>query len=115
MSGIRFDPQGMLSGMAEMELKMKAAVGVYGGVAAKKLEADAKKDAPWEDRTGRARQSIKGESKWSGAKMRIGVSGNTDYFPYLEYAKEKRFAALHPTVQRKSPEIVEGLHNLLGK
>lgn len=111
--GINFDPSGILRGMAETEIKMRAAVSLYGDTAAKKLEANAKKNAPWEDRTGNARKSINGESKWEGAIMKVGVSGNMDYFVFLEYAMEKKYAVLEPTILQLSPEIVEGMRNLL--
>ena len=113
--GIRFDPRGIIRGMAQTEIKMRAAVGLLGHTAAKKLEADAKKNAPWEDCSSRARQSIKGESGWEGAKMKVGVSGNVDYFVFLEYAMERKYSVLEPTILKLTPEIVEGMRNLLNR
>ena len=110
---INFDPSGILNGLAETEIRMRAAVGLFGDAAAKKLEADAKKNAPWKDCSGDARKSIQGESEWAGANMKVGVSGNMDYFVFLEYAMEKRYSVLEPTILKLSPEIVEGMRNLL--
>lgn len=68
--GINFDASSFLSGMTEANLKMRFAVEKYGETAAKKLEAYAKENRPWTDRTSNARNSIQGFSGWGE------VSGN---------------------------------------
>ncbi|MDO5300844.1 MAG: HK97 gp10 family phage protein [Clostridia bacterium] len=74
---------------------------------AAKLEAEAKRSAPWTDRTGLARQTIRGVSGWQGGKLRCGVTGNMDYSVYLEKAREGQNAVLWPTVQRNEQELME--------
>jgi len=113
--GLDFDGAGFLSGMTEAELKMRFAVEKYGESAGKKLEAKAKKDAPWADRTGNARNSIQGGAEWNGDHIDVYVSGNMEYSPCLELANEKKNAVLWPTIQALAPELIQGMHKLLDK
>ncbi|WFD12011.1 hypothetical protein [Tepidibacter hydrothermalis] len=111
----RMDITGALKGLAEAELKMKAAVGLYANTAGKKLEGYAKQNAPWTDHTAQARQSIQGGHEWQGNKCNIFVAGNKEYSPFLEFCNEGKYAILYPTVRNYSAEIILGMQNLLGK
>lgn len=88
--------------------KIHAAIALYGNTAAAKLEAQAKANAPWVDRTSNARNSIQGKFNYSIGNARVTVSGNVDYFVFLEYANERRYAILEPTMQSMSAEILKG-------
>ncbi|WP_142415409.1 hypothetical protein [Hathewaya massiliensis] len=105
----------ILKGLSEFDLKAKAAMGVYADTSGKKMEAHAKKNAKWIDRTGIARKTIEGGKQWEGDSCHVYVAGNTDYFPYLELAHDKKYAILVPTRNKLAPEIFRGLSNLLGK
>ena len=73
------------------------------------MESYAKANAPWQDITGEARRSIKGEAKDLGDKVEISISGNKEYSPYLEYKNDGKYAILNPTVNQFSSKIFEGL------
>lgn len=94
-------------------LKQKAALGVYAHTAAQKMEAEAKRNAPWTDRTSNARNSIQGDSGWEGTDCRIVLSGNVEYFVYLELAHGKKYAILKPTVDKNSPGVLRGFQRLV--
>jgi len=96
-----------------VEQKIKAAIGLYADTAAKKMEAEAKKNAPWTDRTGNARNSIRGDFGWQGNKAVITLSGNMYYSVYLELAYQKKYAILKPTIDRNAPEILKGYQRLV--
>lgn len=98
---------------SDAEKKMRAAIGLYADTAAKKMEAEAKLNAPWTDRTGNARNSIQGDFGWRKNQAVITLSGNVDYFVYLELAMEKRWAILKPTIDRNAPEILKGYQRLV--
>lgn len=66
----------------------------------------------WIDRTGNARNSIRGDFGWKGKHAVITLSGNTDYFVYLELAHGKAYAVLVPTIERYSPEILKGYRRI---
>ncbi|EQB3101465.1 hypothetical protein ACYIU4_002828 [Clostridium botulinum] len=115
MSEFKFNFEDVINGLANFEIKSKTSVGLYADTASKKLEAKAKKDAPWKDKTGQSRQTIEGSKQWEGDKCNVYIAGNTQYFPYLEFCNDKQYAILKPTVDKLSPEILKGMNNLLGK
>lgn len=94
--------------------KVRVAIGLLADTAAKKMEDEAKANAPWTDRTSNARNSIRGEFGWKGKKAVITLSGNMEYSVYLELAKEKRFAILVPTIQRNAPEVIRAYKKVVG-
>ena len=98
---------------SDAEKKMRAAIGLYANTAAKKMEADAKRNAPWTDRTGNARNSIQGDFGWEDDSAKIVLSGNVDYSVYLELAHEKKWAILKPTIDKNAPEILKGYQKLV--
>lgn len=111
--GFRVDPSQVLRGLGEAKLKTMFAVEKYGQAAAAKLEATAKQDAPWTDRTGNARQTMAGVCDWAGDALRIGLAGNMDYSPYLEYCNEGKNAVLYPTINKMQTEILEGMRGIV--
>ena len=113
MGNFRFDASKLISGLAEREVKLKASLNLYGDTVAKKMEAYAKSNRRWQDRTGDARKSLRGTSQPSGNGVRVSISHNVDYGVYLEMCNERRYAILKPTVDKIAPEAVKGLSNLL--
>lgn len=109
----RIDPSQALRGMSEAKLKTMFAAEKYGQAAAAKLEAEAKAGAPWTDRTALARQTIAGVSDWVGDSLRIGIAGNMNYSPYLEFCHEKQNAILWPTINKMAAEIIQGMRKLI--
>lgn len=108
----RFDARG-LKRLAEMELRTKAALGLYADTSAKKMESEAKTSAIWEDRTGAARQRINGSWKWQGNIIRIELSHGVDYGIWLELCNEGKYAIITPTINKMSPKIIQGLDRIL--
>ncbi|WP_352419831.1 hypothetical protein [Proteiniborus sp.] len=96
-----------------VENKVRSAIGLYADTAAKKMEGEAKGNAPWTDRTSNARNSIRGDFGWKGKHAVISLSGNMNYSVYLELAHEKRFAILVPTIQKNAPEVIKGYQRLV--
>ena len=109
----RIDPMQVMKNLSDTKLKTMYAVEKYGQAAAAKLEAKAKQDAPWTDRTGLARQTIAGVCDWHGDALRIGVSGNMNYSPYLEHTHEEQNAVLWPTIHAQAAELLQGMAQLL--
>lgn len=99
--------------MAEIKQRSMFAAEKVAQNAAARMEAEAKRDAPWTDRTGNARQTIKGFSGWAGKKLRCGISGNMEYSEYLEYGNEGKNAVLWPTVHRNEAKIKEQMRKVV--
>lgn len=95
-----------------VEQKIRAAIGLFGDTSAKKMEAEAKQNAPWVDRTSNARNSIQGNFGWKGKHAVITLSGNMEYSVYLELANEKKYAILVPTIERNAPEVIKAYRRI---
>lgn len=114
-SGFTFDPSDAFRKLAERRQRTMFAVETYAKNAAAMLEAEAKANAPWSDRTGNARQTITGVHGWVGSKQRVGVAGNMAYSPYLELTQEGKNAILKPTVDKHRVAILEGYSGMIKK
>ena len=81
------------------------------GIAAD-LENTAKLQAPWTDRTGRARQTLTGfcmADEGTSDAINIGVAGQMEYSPFLELLHEGRFSVLLPVMEACAPDIIDRL------
>ncbi len=96
-----------------VKAKVRMAIKIFGEAEAKRMEGEAKADAPWTDRTSNARNSITGSFRWEEAKAIITLSGNMDYSVYLELAMEEKYAVLIPTIRRNTPAILNGYRKLV--
>lgn len=111
---ISIDVDGIIDGLTRIDEKTKKALALYGDVVAKKAEAEAKSGARWTDRTGSARQRLRGESSESGNNsVRVTLSHNVDYGIYLEYCHGGKNAIVEPTIDNISGEAIKGMENLI--
>ena len=109
----KFDASNLIKGLAEREIKTRAALGLYADTVAKKMETHAKSNKPWVDRTGRAKQSLNSSWKWVGDVARVELSHGVYYGIYLELRNEKRYAIIKPTIDIISPQAIRGLNKIL--
>ena len=109
----KFNASGLMKGLAEREIKTKAAVGLYADTTAKKMEAHAKSNYKWTPRSGQAHQTLNGTWKWHGSVARVELSHGASYGVYLEFCNEKRYAIVKPTIDLISPQAIRGLANIL--
>ena len=109
----KFDANDLLKGLAEREIKTRAALGLYADTVAKKMETHAKSNKPWTDRTGRAKQSLNSSWSWRGDIVRVELSHGVDYGVYLEFCNEKRYAIIKLTIDAISPQAIRGLNKIL--
>lgn len=105
----KLDMGNIARNLVEKELKTMAALDLYGDSVSKEMEAYAKSNRPWQDRTGEARKRLKGNKKNMGNVIRCEISHGVDYGIFLEMKNECRYAILKPTVQALSPKVVNGL------
>ena len=79
-------------------------------------ESYMKDNRPWQDRTGNARAGLYGKVSRStkGYRQTIELGHSVYYGVYLEYAMERRFAIIEPTIRIKGPEVVNGLQDKIG-
>jgi hypothetical protein len=112
----KLDSSKLEKGIELFEDRVMIAVRMYGETAALKLEGYAKVHAPWKNRTGHARQRLKGVlERKSSTVYRIKLSHGVDYGPWLELANNKKYAIIQPTIDLKSQEVFNGLDRLFDK
>lgn len=112
----KFDLENLSQGIVAVDKKAQAAVEMYAKNQAKNLESYAKQKAPWTDRTGMARKSLRGSAyRHKSNVVRIELAHGVDYGIWLELAHEKRFAIVRPTIELKGNEVLEGYKGLLDK
>jgi len=93
--------------------RVEKAIMAYGETQGKKLERKAKLGRKWTDRTAQARNRLHSDCTTYEKGIRIILSHGVDYGAYLEFAHEKRFAVIYPTLRRYAPEVMRGLTGLL--
>lgn len=108
------DFSGMKAAVIRLPDKMERAMLGYGKTAAAKLEAEARMNRPWRDRTAQARQRLKGDCEPTGRGIRLTLSHGVDYGVDLEFGHQKRYAIVYPTLRRMAPEILRGFGKTMG-
>lgn len=111
-ANFKIDVKDVLTGMTEFGTKMNAATRVFAETVAKDFEGYAKRNRPWTDRTSRARQGLTGYVTSIGNGWRINIAHTVDYGIWLEYARNKKYAILEPTVRLKSTEVLNAFKKL---
>lgn len=113
---IELDSSDLKKGLSEFEAKTMLALKMYGETSASELESYAKANRPWTDRTSRARQGLKGYTENEKVNsIDMCIAHSVDYGIFLEYAHEKKYAILWPTIKNKSNEILKGLKTMMSK
>ena len=97
--GLRFDPSAALKGVAAYEASVVHCLTRGAEAVAAEMEATAKRDAPWTDRTGNARRTMTGFALWNdNHELLVGVAGHMPYSPELEIKHFRKYSILFPTV-----------------
>lgn len=83
---------------------------------AAKMEAYAKQNRPWTDRTGNARNTLEGvliqgnpDASGGDGVYTLGIVGHMPYSVFLELAYGERYAILRPTVNVLAPDILRSI------
>lgn len=110
-----FDASEVYKKLSLLKTRLPQALDALADVGAKKMEAYAKPNAPWTDRTGNARLRLHGGYERTEDEIKVVISHGVDYGIWLELAHEKRFAILPETLNETSPEIIRGFQGLMDK
>ena len=109
----KFDANNLIKGLAEREIKTRAALGLYADTVAKKMETHAKSNYKWTPRSGAAHQRLNGSWKWIGDVARVELSHGVYYGIYLELCNERKYSIIRPTIDYISPSAIKGLKNII--
>ena len=109
MSGIRLDATKLVRALTKERTRRREALLEAGQEMAIRMEAHARANRPWGDRTGRARGAIRGRAEADGARIRITLTGGAPHSAALELGYGGRYAILGPTVSHFAPEFLRTL------
>lgn len=115
-TSFKFDLSGIANGLSGAEDKIQAALKAYAESSAIKLEASAKENARWQDRTGDARRRLKADALPVTEGYKLRLAHGVEYGIWLELANERRFAIIEETIQQVgSTEIMPGFERLMDR
>lgn len=113
---VTLDTSVVQANMSSFRSKMEAAVQLLAQNGAQKMEQYAKENRPWKDQTGNARQRLKGSWEKTSDGYKVQIAHGVSYGVWLEFAHERRYAILMPTVEKVGyGEIVPAFKNLMSK
>lgn len=115
MSGcsISFDTKKVLSKLESMQAKTRASLQIIADSAVKAMETYAKDNARWTDRTGNARQRLKGGTRWEESALIAAITHNVYYGMWLELAHGKKYAILEEALNSQAQSLLEAYHRFL--
>lgn len=117
MSGcsISWDTKDVLKKLDDMQAKTRAALQIIADSAVKAMETYAKDTARWTDRTGIARQRLKGSTRWEESALIAAISHNVDYGMWLELAHAKKYAILEEALNSQAQNLLAAYQRFLNQ
>ena len=95
--------------------RVREALRIVSHSASKEMEAYAKANAKWVDRTGNARQKLTGDAYWKNTKaLETVIMHQMDYGVWLELAMGKKYAILEEALNSKAPELIKQYKRIVG-
>lgn len=114
--GLEFNFDDLEKGLEEFAKRAEQIIDDLCVASAKDLEAYAKANKPWTNRTGEAQRRLSGTSKRTDDyTWTLTLSHGVDYGIWLEIAHEERYAIIQPTIRVKSPKIMKNFNHAIDK
>lgn len=109
-------PTGMARALEQYGDRVLVAVQAVAQFIADKMQAEARKDAPWQDRTGNARSGLFAVARREAARDIVALylsHGHTVYYGiFLELARGGKYAIIVPVIEKHLPELKSKLDEL---
>ena len=113
---LKIDSSDLTSGLEALKDKIGFAVLMECQTLSKEIEAYAKSNRPWTDRTGLAKTNLRTTvSRPSENQIRITLAHGVNYGIYLELANDQNYAIIRPTLQRYEPKVHNSVKGLLDR
>lgn len=106
-------PAALVQGLGQYEQRLIAALDALALYWTAPLEASAKANAPWTDRTGNARQTLFSVREAEREVVRIYLSHGVPYGKWLELCNSGRYAIVMKTLQRHYGPIMDSVRRLV--
>jgi hypothetical protein len=110
---MRIDSKGLEKGLESLSNKSDIKIKNYLSTTERKLDNYAKKNAPWKNRSGRARLGLHSYTEKTPFGYRLIIAHGVDYGIWLELAHEKKYAILNETIQQNTNDIMKGFTKLI--
>lgn len=113
---VKTPSQTLIPALNDYQRKLTNAIKTLADYFAQKMQDEARRMAPWQDRTGNARSGLFAVAEAAATDLiTIYVShGHTVYYGvFLELAHGAKYAVIMPTIERNLPEIEYQLRRLL--
>lgn len=95
--------------MAALLLEIPKAIDTRLDKLAAEIEAYAKDNAPWDDRTGDAREGLTAEAYHDGSKHGVVLYHTVDYGIWLEIRWSGTYAIILPTIEHFAGQVFDGI------
>ena len=106
----------LAKGVGTLDDKLNVALLMYATTKASTIEGKMKSNRPWTDRTGEAKRQLTVKvSKPKPEIIRLTLAHGVNYGIWLEFAHEKNYAIIAPTVNQEGPNLITGLANLMNR
>jgi hypothetical protein len=110
------DPEDLARAIAKTGERVKTnALVPYLSRQADTLRAQMKQDAPWADRTGKARRTLLVEVEQDDNRIALVFSHGVEYGRYLELSNGGRYAIIGPTIVKSGPMLMRGMAGLMDR
>lgn len=114
MAELHVDPSDFIAECVQYRSRFETAVLTVCEVASTKMEAYAKANGPWINRTGNARQTLKGSAEWvTRDQIMMAVAHHMSYGYWLELAHQRKSKILEASVESQVPELYRALKRLV--
>lgn len=116
-SEFRWDvpPTAFKTSLDRFDAAARKALGDVADLYAPQMEAYAKNNAPWTDRTGDARKTIKALVTKEPDSVEIALFGTMEYFPFLELgtSKMRPYPIIVPTLQKYHAPVMSAVRRIV--
>ena len=112
---LSWDTKDVLKRLEQIQAKTRAALQIIADTAVKAMEEYAKNNAKWTDRTGNARQRLKGSTRWEQDALIAAISHNVDYGMWLELCHEKKYAILEEALNSQAQNLLDAYQRFLNQ
>ena len=107
----------LAEGIANFEFKMYEAMDEVAADFAMEMEAYARSNAPWEDRTGDARGGLTGQVDTSAetGTLSVNLFHTVDYGVWLEIRWGGKYAIIIPTMENMGPKLLQKMEGMMDR
>lgn len=104
-------------GIANFEFKMYERMDEIAEEFSREMEAYARSNAPWDDRTGDARSGLTSEisDNSESGTLAVNLFHTVDYGVWLEIRWGGKYAILIPTIENMGPRLLEMMERMMDR